>query len=94
MNCTVKIYSENSEELFSFLEKFFSTKLTLNNISYWEKSYQNPIEIADIVAAFIDNKANYPTSNMWVSLDKGVFINIKSDNYNSFIKYLFERYPY
>lgn len=94
MNSIVKIYSENPEELFSFLEKFFSKKPILNNKLYWEKEYPNPIEIADIVAAFIDNKANFPTSNMWVSIDRGAFINIKEDNYNSFIKYLFERYPY
>lgn len=94
MNSTVKLYSESSAELCKFLEKFFSTIITLNNAHYWEKHYQNPIEIADIVAAFIDNKDNYSNTNMWVSIDKGVFINIKEDNYNFFIQYLFERYPY
>ncbi|MBO5349469.1 MAG: hypothetical protein J6A89_06615 [Clostridia bacterium] len=94
MDSTVKLYSENSEELCKFLEKFFSVKFTISDTLYWEKHYLNPIEIADIVAAFVDNKDKYLNTNMWVSLDKGVFINIKEDNYNFFIQYLFERYPY
>lgn len=94
MNSTVKLYSENPEELCNFLEDFFSIKITLNNKNYWEKHYLNPIEIADIVAAFVDNKDRYCNTNMWVSIDTGVFINIKEDNYNLFIQYLFERYPY
>ena len=94
MNSTVKLYSENSAELCEFLEQFFSIRIALNNPHYWEKNYINPIEIADIVAAFIDNNDKYSNTNMWVSIDKGVFINIKEDNYNFFIQYLFERYPY
>jgi len=31
---------------------------------------------------------------MWVSLDKGVYINVTTDNADSLIKYLYERYPY
>ncbi|MBP3502326.1 MAG: hypothetical protein J6K42_02455 [Clostridia bacterium] len=94
MDSTVKLYSENSEELCDFLEKFFSIKFKLNNKNYWEKRYLNPIEMADIVAVFVDNKDKYRNTNMWVSIDSGVFINIKEDNYNFFIQYLFERYPY
>lgn len=94
MNSTVKLYSESSKELYNFLDNFLSVKSDSNNNLYWEKHYQNPIEIADIVAAFIDNKEKYPHTNMWISIDKGVFINIKEDNYNFFIQYLFERYPY
>ena len=31
---------------------------------------------------------------MWISLDKGVYINVTTDNADSLIKYLYERYPY
>ena len=31
---------------------------------------------------------------MWVSLDKGVFINVTEENADNLIKYLYERYPY
>ena len=50
--------------------------------------------MADIIAAFIDNKECFLNTNLWVSIDSGVFINIKEDNYNYFIQYLYERYPY
>lgn len=95
MYSIVKIYSTNFDEITGFLEHFFSNKISISyNRPYWQKIYTNPVEIADIVAAFIDNKEKYPSSNMWVSLDKSTYINISSHNYNGFIKYLFERYPY
>ena len=94
MNSIVKFYKENPDELNKFLSYFFENKFNLNNVTSWEKIYANPTEIADIVAAFVDNKENYLNTNLWISLDTGVFINIKEDNYNAFIKYIFERYPY
>lgn len=94
MNSTVKLYSTKSGEISDFLKSFFIANIELNNSLYWEKVFLNPIEIADIVAAFIDNKEQFSNTNMWVSIDTGVFINIKEDNYNFFIQYLFERYPY
>lgn len=94
MNATVKLYSNKLGEILSFLNSFFSKKMNLSNPLYWEKIFPNPIEIADIVAAFVDNKDSFSNTNMWISVDSGVFINIKEDNYNLFIQYLFERYPY
>ena len=52
------------------------------------------LDMADLIAAFVDNKEMYKNTNLWVSIDSGVFINIKDDNYNYFIQYLYERYPY
>ena len=95
MKSIVRIYTNNKEELEIFLGAFYSN--VFNSISekgYWEKEFDNPIEISDIVGAFIDNKNELPSCNLWVSLDYGVFINITNDNCDSFIKYLYERYPY
>ena len=94
MNSIVKLYSNKSNEISNFLNHFFHNNIELKNPLYWEKVYSNPIEIADIVAAFVDNNDTFANTNMWVSVDTGVFINIREDNYNFFIKYLFERYPY
>lgn len=94
MDNIVRLYSTNFNELNNFLNEFFTCKIKTDTSLNWEKHYPNPIEIADIVAAFIDNKDLYSNVNMWVSIDNGVFINIKEDNYNLFIQYLFERYPY
>ena len=59
----------------------------------WKKEYSNPIEIAEIVGIFADNFEKY-ILNMWISLDKDIFINVTSNNANEIIKYLYERFPY
>ena len=66
--------------------------VTKDNLK-WEKEYQNPIEIGDIIGVFIENNDKY-NINMWISLDEGIFINITDDNADQIIRYLFERYPY
>ena len=63
------------------------------NLLEWEKKYQNPVEITEIIGTFIDNNDKY-SINMWISLDSGVFININDDNADNVIKYIYERYPY
>lgn len=93
MNATVKLYSRINGEIIKFLKQFYGTDLILNDNLFWEKDYQNPVEIADIIAALIENKEDYKI-NMWISLDKDVFINITKNNANDIIRYLFERYPY
>ena len=94
MDSSLKLYSTDSNEIFNFLNSFYNGHINITNSLYWEQNYQNPLEMADIIAAFVDNKENYLSTNLWVSVDSGVFINIKEDNYNYFIQYLFERYPY
>ncbi len=94
MNNIIRLYSNNYTELNKFLNHFFNVSTFYDNSYTWENYYSNPIEMADIIAAFVDNSAKFPQIKMWISIDPGVFINIKDDNYNLFIKYLFERYPY
>lgn len=94
MNSKLKFYSTDSNEMIDFLKSFFDDQIELSSASYWEKEYNNPIDMSDIIAAFIDNKDRFLNTNLWVSIDSGVFINIKEDNYNYFIQYLYERYPY
>ena len=67
--------------------------MQIENSLKWEKNYENPIEIAEFIGTFIDNKEKYKI-NMWISLDKGIFINVTENNANEIIKYLYERYPY
>ena len=95
MKSIVRIYSTNKNELQHFLELFFinGNIFDLSN-NYWEKLYENPVEISDIVGVFTENHNQYPNCNMWVSNDNGVFININDDNCTNFIKYLYERFPY
>ena len=92
MNALVNLYSTNSNDICNFLNRFYN-KIVCNNINKWEKSFNNPIEIADIIGVFIDNNYKYKI-NMWICLDSDFFINITDNNANNIIKYLFERYPY
>ena len=59
----------------------------------WEKDFNNPVEIAELVGAYIDNNDNYNIS-MWICLDEGVLIKITNKNADDIIKYLYERFPY
>ena len=94
METIVRLYSSKRNEINSFLNSFFNTKNNdFINLLEWEKKYQNPVEIADIIGTFIDNNDKY-LINMWVSLDKGIFINVTDDNADKIIRYIYERYPW
>ncbi len=96
MSVIVKLYSKKENEISSFLNKFDGLILkNANNqtLTEWEKSFSNPIEIADIIGVFIDNNDKF-SINMWISLDTNFFINITNNNADQIIRYLFERYPY
>lgn len=93
MVTVVNLYSEQKGEINSFLSKYYNTNLNLTESLKWEKDYINPIEMADIIGAFIDNKDKYNV-NMWISLDKNIFINVTEHNVDQIIKYLYERFPY
>ena len=93
MIAIVSLYSDKNGEINRFLSKFYNSSINIKNDLKWEKEFYNPVEIAEIVGAFIDNKEDFQ-ANMWVSIDKGLFINITENNANMFIKYLYERFPY
>ncbi|MCR5146243.1 MAG: hypothetical protein K6B70_02720, partial [Clostridia bacterium] len=59
----------------------------------WQHEYENPIEIVDIIGAFIENIDDYNLT-MWISIDSGVFIKVTTDNADELIRYLYERFPY
>ena len=90
---TVTILSENTSEIKDFLYKFYSEKLKLTDNNFWEKKFENPIDMIELISTFIDNNDKY-IGNIWISLDKDVYICLNDENINLIIKYLFERYPY
>ena len=91
MNAIVKLYSTKSGEILKFLQHFYTNIVSIDDDLLWQKTYENPIEIADIVSALLENDYDI---NMWISLDKDVFINVTENNADDIIRYLFERYPY
>jgi hypothetical protein len=90
---SVNLISENSYELEKFLSSFYNSSFDINDNLNWEHKYSNPVELAEIIGAYVDNLDNFNIV-MWISLDKGVYINVTTDNADSLIKYLYERYPY
>lgn len=96
MQSIVSLYSISPGELERFLENFFETKnfdKTIFSDKHWEKTYPNPVEIVDIIGAYIENINEYNIS-MWISIDSGVFIKVTEDNADELIRYLYERFPY
>ena len=93
MEVIVDLYSTEKKEIKNFIDKFSGKKNTLENDLTWRNVYKNPVQAADIIGVFIDNKEKYKI-NMWVSIDKDFFINITDYNADKIIRYLFERYPY
>ena len=92
MNTIVSLYSQTNQEIANFLKSFNNINVD-NNLLEWKKEFENPIELADIIGVFIDNNEKYKI-NMWISLDKGFFLNVTEHNADQIIRYLFERYPY
>ena len=93
MKTTVKIYSEQNGEIEKFLKSFYNEKISLENPLFWKKEFDNPTEMVELIGTFIDNKEKI-NANMWISLDKDVFICVNDNNSNNLIKYIYERFPY
>lgn len=93
MHTIVNLYSTIEKEIPRFLKDFYGQKINVKNPLKWEKKYENPVEIADIIGGLMDNNDKYQIA-MWVSLDEGFFINVTEDNADDIIRYLYERFPY
>lgn len=94
MSSVVRLYSEKPGEISKFVKEFFDTNTpSVSNDLLWEKDYENPVEIADIIGTFIENSDNF-NINMWINLDDNVYINVTDSNADELIRYIFERFPY
>ena len=93
MGTIVRLYSTTQGEIEKFLEHFYSFDDAKEADLEWEKVFENPIEIVDIIGAFIENSDIYKIS-MWICIDEGCFIHVSDDNADDIIRYLYERFPY
>lgn len=93
MSAIIHLSSNKKGELEKFLSSFYNTSFNLFGNLKWEKKYDNPVEIAEIVGTFIDNSDDFEI-HIWISLDKNVFIHVDEKNADDIIKYLYERFPY
>lgn len=98
MEIIIRLYSNTENEISKFLNHLFkknnadTSEETLGKALEWQKEYQNPTEIVDIIGTLIENNDKYDI-NMWISLDPGLFINITENNADKIIRYIYERYP-
>ena len=86
------LFSHNKDDINNFLSKFYNNNINIQK-NTWEKSYNNPIEIADLVGVYTDNYDDFEL-NFWICLDEGLIFQVNNKNGNEIIKYLFERFPY
>ena len=94
MDFIVKLYSNEKNEIKHFLDSFFNPKNEqIDSTLEWQKKYQNPLDIVDIIGTFIENNDKFKI-NMWVSLDKNVFINVTDETADELIRFIYERYPW
>ncbi len=93
MSSIVDLYSSRQKDISIFLNNFYNNNVCSEKIMQWEKTFDNPVEMADIIGVFVDNNDKY-SINMWISLDSDFFLNVTDNNVNQIIKYLYERYPY
>lgn len=88
----INLNSSKQGEVNRFLSKFYNNSFELKE-NNWEKNFDNPVEIAELIGAYIDNNDDFDLS-LWMCLDEGVIIKVDHTNANDIIKYLYERFPY
>jgi len=93
MRTTINFYSETDGEIKKFLEQYYSKNLELENNLAYQKEYENPIDMIDIISCFVDNNNKFKIA-LWISLDEDVYICVTDNNIDNLIKYIYERYPY
>ena len=93
LKASVSLYSTEKGEIQKFLSSFYNKKIELQNELKWFAEFENPIEITDIIGTFIENNDKYKI-NMWISLDKSIYINVTNYNADKIIRYIYERFPY
>ena len=90
---SIYLYSTKKGEIQKFLNSFFNQNIKINNDLKWNIQFENPIEMNNLIGTFIENNDKFQM-NMWISIDKGVYINITEYNADKIIRYIYERFPY
>ena len=93
LNYSVNLYSINKNDINNFLKFFYDEDLHLENKLKHSLYFEAPNQMIDLISALIENNEKYKI-NTWISLDKGIFINVTQYNLDSLIRYIYERFPY
>ena len=90
---SANLFTENKSTLNEFLNKFYGKPINLENNLNFEKNFENPVDMVELISTLIDNNEKY-NIGIWITLDKNLYINITEHNLDKVIRYIFERYPY
>lgn len=97
MKTFIKLFSSQEGEIERFLKQFYNdSNLSVtasSSLLEWEQSFDNPIEMTEMIGVFIDNLEDFKI-NMWVCLDENMLINVTKNNVDDLIRYMYERFPY
>lgn len=89
---SINIYSQKIGEIENFLKSYYDCNIKIENKLFWNKNFSSPFEIIDMISIFIDNIEKF-NINIWICIDKNIFIHVTEDNINELIKYIYERFP-
>ena len=93
LESSINLYSTKEGEIKNFLTSFYNKQILLDNSLKYNISFENPVEMTDMIGTFIENNGRYQI-NMWISFDKHVYINVTEHNADKIIRYIYERFPY
>ena len=93
LKTNISLYSPKTGEINRFLSHFYNKKIQLTNDLKYNISFENPIEMTDLIGTFIENNDMYKI-NIWINIDKDIYINVTEHNADKIIRYIYERYPY
>jgi len=93
LKTSIRLYSTENGEINRFLTAFYQKEIEIQNNLKYNIEFENPVEMVDLISTFIENKYKFKL-NIWISFDKGIYINITEHNADKIIRYIYERYPY
>ena len=73
MKTSINFYSEIEGEIKKFLEQYYSKNLNLENSLSFQKEYDNPVDMIDMISCFIDNNNKFKMT-LWISLKNVKYI--------------------
>lgn len=92
LKSSISLYSTENGEIKHFLTSYYNKEILLDNNLKHVIFFDNPIEMTSMIGTFIENIEDYKI-NMWISLDKHIYINITQNNVDKIIRYIYERFP-
>mgnify|MGYP000073693196 CR=1 FL=1 len=89
MSITVNLWSEKEGEIKRFLEKYYESKVVMDeDVGQWCYIYNRPLESADMISALMDNQDKYEIE-LGVQVNHGDIYHVNEDNHNDVIKGIF-----